>query len=77
MAAIKQTIDDVRELESGKYKYGFTTDTEQDIAPKGLNTDIIRYISATKDEPQWMLDWRLAAYERWQEMDNPEWANVH
>ncbi|WP_417493006.1 Fe-S cluster assembly protein SufB [Maricaulis sp.] len=77
MAAIKQTIDDVRELESGKYKYGFTTDVEQDIAPKGLNTDIIRYISATKDEPQWMLDWRLAAYERFQEMENPEWANVH
>tara|TARA_R110000744_G_scaffold61821_1_gene127652 strand:+ start:5094 stop:6569 length:1476 start_codon:yes stop_codon:yes gene_type:complete len=76
MAAIKQTIDDVRELESGKYKYGFTTDVEQDIAPKGLNTDIIRYISASKDEPQWMLDWRLAAYERWQEMKNPEWANV-
>ena len=77
MAAIKQTIDDVRELESGKYKYGFTTDVEQDIAPKGLNTDIIRYISATKDEPQWMLDWRLSAYERFQEMENPEWANVH
>ena len=77
MAAIKQTIDDVRELESGKYKYGFTTDVEQDVAPKGLNTDIIRYISATKDEPQWMLDWRLAAYVRWQEMENPEWANVH
>ncbi|WP_417481444.1 Fe-S cluster assembly protein SufB [Maricaulis sp.] len=77
MAAIKQTVDDVRELESGKYKYGFTTDVEQDIAPKGLNTDIIRYISATKDEPQWMLDWRLAAYERFQEMENPEWANVH
>ena len=76
MAAIKQTIDDVSELESGKYKYGFTTDVEQDVAPKGLNTDIIRYISATKDEPEWMLDWRLAAYERWQEMKNPEWANV-
>ncbi|WP_417483689.1 Fe-S cluster assembly protein SufB [Maricaulis salignorans] len=76
MAAIKQTIDDVRELESGKYKYGFTTDVEQDIAPKGLNTDIIRYISAAKDEPQWMLDWRLAAYERWQEMKSPQWANV-
>jgi len=76
MAAIKQTIDDVRELESGKYKYGFTTDVEQDIAPKGLNPDIIRYISASKDEPQWMLDWRLAAYERFLEMDSPQWANV-
>ncbi|WP_417470106.1 Fe-S cluster assembly protein SufB [Maricaulis sp.] len=76
MAAIKQTIDDVRELESGKYKYGFTTDVEQDIAPKGLNTDIIRYISASKGEPEWMLDWRLAAYERFQEMDSPQWANV-
>ncbi|WP_417492400.1 Fe-S cluster assembly protein SufB [Maricaulis sp.] len=76
MAAIKQTIDDVRELESGKYKYGFTTDVEQDIAPKGLNTDIIRYISASKDEPEWMLDWRLAAYERFQEMESPQWANV-
>ena len=76
MAAVKQTIDDVRELESGKYKYGFSTDVEQDIAEKGLNTDIIRYISATKDEPQWMLDWRLEAYERWQEMASPKWANV-
>ncbi len=76
MAAIKETIDDVRELESSKYKYGFTTDVEQDIAPRGLNTDIIRYISDTKEEPDWMLDWRLAAYQRWLEMVSPQWANV-
>lgn len=58
MAAVKETIEDVRQLEADKYKYGFTTEIEQEYAPKGLNENIVRFISAKKNEPQWMLDWR-------------------
>jgi len=76
MSAVKETIDDVKRLESGKYKYGFTTDVEQERAPKGLSEETIRYISAKKDEPQWMLDWRLEAHTRWLEMREPDWAKV-
>jgi Fe-S cluster assembly protein SufB len=76
MAAVKETIEDVRQLEADKYKYGFTTDIEQEYAPKGLNEDIVRFISAKKNEPQWMLDWRLEAFARWLKMDEPVWANV-
>jgi Fe-S cluster assembly protein SufB len=60
-----------------KYKYGFVTDIEADTAPKGLNEDIIRFISAKKDEPGWMLDWRLAAYRAWESMKEPHWAKLH
>src|SRR3990167_10464714 len=74
MAAVKQTVEHVESLE--KYKHGFVTDIEQDFAPKGLSPDIVRFISAKKDEPQWMLDWRLDAYERWLAMDEPQWAKV-
>jgi len=77
MAAVKETIEDVRQLEADKYKYGFTTDIEQEYAPKGLNEDIVRFISAKKNEPQWMLDWRLEAFARWLKMDEPVWANVN
>lgn len=76
MAAVKETIEDVRQLEADKYKYGFTTEIEQEYAPKGLNEDIVRFISAKKNEPQWMLDWRLEAFARWLKMDEPVWANV-
>lgn len=76
MAAVKETIEDVRQLESDKYKYGFTTDIEQEYAPKGLNEDIVRFISAKKNEPEWMLDWRLDAFRRWLKMDEPKWAKV-
>lgn len=63
--------------ESGdKYKYGFVTDIEADTAPKGLNPDIIRYISAKKGEPDWLLDWRLKALEFWQGMTEPSWAKL-
>jgi Fe-S cluster assembly protein SufB len=58
------------------YKYGFVTDIEADEAPKGLNEDVIRFISARKKEPQWMLDWRLKAYRHWLTMKSPEWANL-
>jgi Fe-S cluster assembly protein SufB len=57
MAAVKQTVEHVESLE--KYKHGFVTDIEQDFAPKGLNADIVRFISAKKNEPEWMLEWRL------------------
>ncbi|HNB48751.1 MAG TPA: Fe-S cluster assembly protein SufB [Chitinophagales bacterium] len=59
------------------YKYGFITDIEAESAPKGINEDIIRFISAKKDEPEWMLTWRLKAFREWQKMAEPEWANVH
>ena len=77
MVAVKETIADVKRLEADKYKYGFTTEVEQERAPKGLSEDTIRYISAKKDEPQWMLDWRLEAYRRWLEMREPDWAKVN
>ncbi|WP_019962102.1 Fe-S cluster assembly protein SufB [Woodsholea maritima] len=76
MPAVKETIDDVRQLEADKYKYGFTTEIEQDMAPKGLNEDIVRFISAKKNEPDWMLEWRLEAFKRWKEMEEPTWAKV-
>ncbi|WP_297737761.1 Fe-S cluster assembly protein SufB [uncultured Maricaulis sp.] len=77
MAAVKETIEDVRNLEADKYKYGFTTNIEQDLAPKGLNEETVRLISAKKGEPDWMLKWRLDALERFMAMKEPEWAKVH
>jgi len=77
MVAIKETIDAVKEIEVDKYKYGFVTDIESEKAPKGLNEDIIRFISAKKKEPDWMLEWRLDAYQRWLTMEEPDWARVN
>ncbi len=74
MAAVKQTVEHVASLE--KYKHGFVTEIEQDFAPKGLSEDTVRFISAKKDEPAWMLQWRLEAYERWLAMEEPTWAKV-
>ena len=74
MAAVKQTIDQVEQLEA--YEHGFVTDIAQDFAPKGLSEDIVRFISAKKQEPDWMLQWRLEAYARWLAMDAPDWAKV-
>jgi Fe-S cluster assembly protein SufB len=59
------------------YKYGFTTDIEMDSAPKGLSEDIVRFISAKKKEPEWMLEYRLKAFRYWQKMEEPDWAHVH
>ena len=70
-----ETVRQVKEL-SGKYKHGWNTDIEMDYAPKGLNEDIVRLISAKKNEPEWMLEWRLEAYQRWLGMDEPDWAMV-
>jgi Fe-S cluster assembly protein SufB len=73
----RATVDSVRSLDVDKYKYGFETDIESDMAPKGLSGDTVRFISAKKNEPQWMLDWRLEAYRRFLTMTEPTWAKVH
>ena len=74
MAAVKETVETVGEVE--KYKYGFFTDIESEKAPLGLTEDTVRFISAKKDEPEWLLEWRLAAFRRWQTMTEPTWAKV-
>jgi Fe-S cluster assembly protein SufB len=70
----RDTVDAVRSLEADRYVEGFVTDIEQEFAPKGLSEETIRFISSRKGEPQWMLDWRLEAFERWTQMDEPDWA---
>ncbi len=76
MAATKETVEAVKGLEADKYGAGFVTEIEQEYAPKGLNEDVIRFISDKKQEPGWMLDWRLQAYRRWLQMEEPTWAMV-
>jgi Fe-S cluster assembly protein SufB len=72
-AETKQQVAEIGE----KYKYGFVTDIEMDMAPKGLSEDTVRFISAKKGEPEWMLEWRLGAFRRWLTMKEPNWARVH
>ena len=76
MVATTETIAAVEDA-TGSYKYGFVTDIETEKAPKGLNEDVIRFISAKKDEPEWMLEWRLKAYRYWQKMPTPNWAKLN
>jgi Fe-S cluster assembly protein SufB len=76
MPAVTETIDAVQSVTEGTYKYGFETDIEMEFAPKGLNEDIVRFISAKKNEPQWLLDWRLKAYAMWLKMEEPRWPAV-
>jgi len=76
MPAVQETIEQVRSLDVDKYKYGFTSDIESDLAPKGLDESTVRFISAKKDEPSWLTDWRLEAFRRWQTMTEPNWARV-
>ena len=76
MAATQETIEAVEQA-TGQYKYGFVTEIETEKAPKGLNEDIIRFISAKKNEPEWMLEWRLKAYAKWLTMDSPDWAKLN
>ena len=71
----RETVETVNAM-SGKYKHGWATEIEMEYAPKGLSEDIVRLISSKNDEPQWMLDWRLAAYRRWLTMKEPTWAMV-
>jgi Fe-S cluster assembly protein SufB len=74
--AEQATIDTVAARTVDRYKYGFVTDIESEKAPKGLNADTVRYISAKKNEPEWMLEWRLSAFERWLTMREPRWAKL-
>ncbi len=76
MAAVQETVDKVKTLDVDAYKYGFFTDIESEKAPKGLNEDIVRFISAKKNEPDWLTDWRLEAFRRWKTMVEPKWARV-
>ena len=66
----------LEELTSKEYEHGWTINIETDSAPKGLNEDIIRFISAKKNEPEWLLEWRLKAYRQWTKMKEPKWPNV-
>ncbi len=77
MPAVQETVERVRRLDVDQYKYGFVTDIESDKAPKGLSEDIVRFISTKKNEPEWMLAWRLDAYRRWLTMREPLWARVN
>jgi len=70
------STDVIEQLANTEYKYGFVTEIEQDIAPKGLNEDIVRLISAKKEEPEWLLEWRLRSYRAWLKMTEPTWQNV-
>src|ERR1700726_2270106 len=74
MPAVQETVERVRSIDVDQYKYGFVTDIESDKAPKGLSEDTVRFISAKKNEPEWMLAWRLDAYKRWLTMREPKWA---
>src|ERR1700729_3675458 len=76
MAAVQETVDRVRSIEVDAYKYGFISPIESDLAPKGLREDTVRFISQKKVEPEWLLDWRLEAFRRWQTMEEPKWARV-
>ncbi|HEY4471993.1 MAG TPA: Fe-S cluster assembly protein SufB [Stellaceae bacterium] len=76
MSASLDTQQTIRSLSQEGYKYGFVTDIEADTAPPGLNEDTVRFISAKKNEPEWLLEWRLAAFRAWREMPEPEWAKV-
>jgi Fe-S cluster assembly protein SufB len=77
MPAVQETIEQVRKIDVDQYKYGFETLIETDKAPKGLSEDIIRYISGKKNEPEWMLEWRLGAFRRWLTLEEPAWARVN
>jgi Fe-S cluster assembly protein SufB len=76
MPAVQETVDRVRQIDVDQYKYGFVTDIESEKAPIGLSEDTVRFISAKKNEPAWMLEWRLEAYRRWLTMREPTWARV-
>ncbi|MDR3461406.1 MAG: Fe-S cluster assembly protein SufB, partial [Beijerinckiaceae bacterium] len=77
MAAVQETVDRVKSLDVTEYKYGFSSTFEMDMAPIGLSEDIVRFISAKKNEPAWLTEWRLEAYRRWITMEEPDWARVH
>ena len=75
MSAVQKK--ELQEITSREYQYGFVTDIETDVAPRGLNEDVIRLISSKKNEPEWLLAWRLKAYRHWLTMKEPNWQNAH
>jgi Fe-S cluster assembly protein SufB len=77
MPAVRETVEQVKRIDVDQYKYGFETDIESVLAPKGLDESTVRFISEKKGEPAWMLDWRLDAFRRWTAMEEPTWAKVH
>jgi Fe-S cluster assembly protein SufB len=77
MPAVQETVEKVRRIDVDQYKYGFVTDIESEKAPKGLCEDTVRFISMKKNEPEWMLRWRLDAYRRWLTMREPTWSRVN
>jgi Fe-S cluster assembly protein SufB len=77
MPAVQETVDRVRQIDVDQYKYGFETEISSEKAPKGLSEDTVRFISAKKNEPEWMLAWRLDAYRRWLTMREPQWAKIN
>ncbi len=77
MPAVQETVEQVKRIDVDQYKYGFETIIESEKAPKGLNEDTVRFISAKKNEPEWMLEWRLGAFKRWLTMREPNWARVN
>ncbi len=77
MPAVQETVDRVRAIDVDQYKWGFSTPIESEKAPKGLSEEVIRFISAKKGEPQWLLDWRFEALRRWRTLEEPNWARVH
>ncbi len=77
MPAVPQTLDTVQSVTQSGYKWGFSTDIDMEIAPKGLSEDTIRLISARKEEPEWLLEWRLQAFAAWRQMAEPHWGKLH
>src|SRR3569623_531503 len=77
MPAVQETVDRVSQIDVDQYRYGFETQIESEKAPRGLTEDTVRFISAKKNEPAWMLEWRLEAFRRWKTMEEPTWARVH
>jgi hypothetical protein len=76
-AGVTGVSPEVTALASREYQYGFSTDLETDTVPKGLSEDVIRLIAAKKEEPDWLVDWRLRAYRHWVTLEEPRWQNVH
>ena len=77
MAAVQETVDHVKSLDVTEYKYGFVSDIESEKSPKGLSEETVRFISAKKNEPTWLTEWRLDAYRRWLTMPSPDWSRVN
>jgi len=76
MPAVQETVERVKSIDVDQYKYGFETKIDSDRAPKGLDESTVRFISAKKGEPEWLLEWRLEAFRRWKTMSEPNWARV-